>query len=248
MGHFQIAQRVFRKAWRWKIPKDPKSQQIFFLTFLSLHVKVKDRNHSPFTSVIKNHPEKKQSPYKSPLAHTFVQPSDGFQRLLLEYGSQQSIAVNNYHVYISIISKLRYTSTASCWFTIWKLNKLVVKAEFNPAFTSLHLQQVIAQPEQAEPCPRASRAAQPAPGKGPAREGHPKPLSTSAASPAWSHLCQPSSSLGSHSTEPSMPRSVNVPGAAQPEIPNQTQPQSAQVRAAFGMPNTSSGAKCECLR
>lgn len=117
-------------------PKKPKISADFFpLTFLSLHVKAKDKNHSPFSSVIKNPPEKKQIPYKPPLDHTCVQPSDGFQRLLLEYGSQQSIAVSNYHVYISITSKLRYTSTASCWLTIWKLNKLVVKTEFNSAFT-----------------------------------------------------------------------------------------------------------------
>ena len=56
-----------------------------------------------------------------------MQTSDGFKRLLLEYGSQQSIAVNKYHVYISIITKLCCTSITSCWFAIWKLNKLCSK-------------------------------------------------------------------------------------------------------------------------
>lgn len=76
---------------------------------------------------LKNPPENKKILHKSLLDHTYVQPSDGFKRLLLEYGSQQSIAVNKYHVYISIITKLCCTSITSCWFAIWKLNKLCSK-------------------------------------------------------------------------------------------------------------------------
>lgn len=105
--------------------------------------------------------------------------------------------MSNYHVYISIISKPRYTSTASCWFTIWKLNKLVVKTEFNSAFTKGATQAFI--------CSRwlhnlstgpTLRGAQAAPGVGPAREGHPEPLSTS-------HLPSPTSaSPAPHSGQP----------------------------------------------
>lgn len=105
--------------------------------------------------------------------------------------------MSNYHVYISIISKPRYTSTASCWFTIWKLNKLVVKTEFNSAFTKGAIQAFI--------CSRwlhnlstgpTLRGAQAAPGVGPAREGHPEPLSTS-------HLPSPTSaSPAPHSGQP----------------------------------------------
>lgn len=35
--------------------------------------------------------------------------------------------MNKYHVYISIITKLCCTSITSCWFAIWKLNKLCSK-------------------------------------------------------------------------------------------------------------------------
>lgn len=45
-------------------------------------------------------------------------------KVTAEYGSQQSTAVNKYHVYIPIITKPCYTSTASCWFAIWNFNKL----------------------------------------------------------------------------------------------------------------------------
>lgn len=89
-------------------------------------------NIPPFLSTIKkilqrNKQTKNQIPDKYLSDHTYVQPSDGFKRLLLEYGSQQSIAVNKYHVYISIITKLCCTSITSCWFAIWKLNKLCSK-------------------------------------------------------------------------------------------------------------------------
>lgn len=91
-------------------------------------MKAKDGKHSPFFSMIKKILQKKKNLlHKSLLDHTYVQPSDGFKRLLLEYGSQQSIAVNKYHVYISIITKLCCTSITSCWFAIWKLNKLCSK-------------------------------------------------------------------------------------------------------------------------
>lgn len=68
-----------------------------------------------------------------------MQPSDGFKRLLLEYGSQQSIAVNKYHVYISIITKLCCTSITSRWFAIWKLNKLCSKKKNLKKNSILHL-------------------------------------------------------------------------------------------------------------
>lgn len=153
--------------------------------------------------------------------------------------------MSNYHVYISIISKLRYTSTASCWFAIWKLNKLVVKTEFNSAFTKGAVEVSICSRWLHNPS-RQNSAPEPAlgppwgqlihPGTGSAREGYPDaPQHPWCPVGGTSHLqppppAQPSPlQWAATAHESSGLRSVKVPGAraAQPEIPNQTQPQSS---------------------
>lgn len=110
--------------------------------------------------------------------------------------------MSNYHVYISIISKPRYTSTASCWFTIWKLNKLVVKriqfCIYQRSHTSLHLQQVIAQPEHwAHP-----EGSSGSPRSGTSQGGTSR--TPQRLPPAQSHLCQPSTSQWAATAESSL--------------------------------------------
>lgn len=119
--------------------------------------------------MIKEHPPERKKETKKNTTISLQIPfrphfCDGFKRLLLEYGSQQSIAVNKYHVYISIRTQLRCTSITSCWFAIWKLNKLGSKRKgFNfvltkRSHTSWDLWQAVPQPQQAASAHGQSRA------------------------------------------------------------------------------------------